>query len=344
MKLTGREAAAYFRKPDPKAAGLLIYGEDAMRVALRRQEVVAALIGPEGEAEMRLTRIAAADLRRDGAMLMDALKATGFFPGPRVVLLEGASDGLSDTVSMAMAAWQPGDAQVVVTAGVLAARSKLRKLFEGHKAAYAAGLYNTPPDRAEIEAELGRAGLKTVGRDAMAVLEDLGRGLGPGDFRQTVEKIALYKLNDPAPLSPDEVWLCAPATLDAEIDDVLHVLAEGRMTEIAPVMMRLQAQGATPVSLLIMATRHYGVLHQLASAPGGPRDAIGRIRPPVFGPRRDRMVRQAQTLSADVLERCLTDLLDTDLTLRSAGQKAPALALVERCFVRLAHLAQRARA
>ena len=48
MKLTGRDAAAYFRKPDPEKAGLLIYGADAMRVALRRQEVIAALIGPAG--------------------------------------------------------------------------------------------------------------------------------------------------------------------------------------------------------------------------------------------------------------------------------------------------------
>jgi DNA polymerase-3 subunit delta len=33
--------------------------------------------------------------------------------------------------------------------------------------------------------------------------------------------------------------------------------------------------------------------------------------------------------------------MDTDLALRSAGQKAPAMALVERTFVRLASLARR---
>ena len=47
MKLSSREAAAVFRKPDPAGTGLLIYGEDTMRVALRRQEVIAALIGPD---------------------------------------------------------------------------------------------------------------------------------------------------------------------------------------------------------------------------------------------------------------------------------------------------------
>ena len=130
MKLSTRDAPAYFAKPDPGKAGLLIYGADAMRVALRRQEVIKALIGPEGADEMRLTRIAAADLRKDGALLLDAIKAQGFFPGPRVAFVEDAGDGLSDVIGTALSEWQSGDAAVIVTAGQLAARSKLRKLFE----------------------------------------------------------------------------------------------------------------------------------------------------------------------------------------------------------------------
>ena len=51
---------------EPDRAGLLIFGADAMRVALKRQDAVLALIGPEGEAEMRLTRIAASDLLANG--------------------------------------------------------------------------------------------------------------------------------------------------------------------------------------------------------------------------------------------------------------------------------------
>ena len=86
MKLKPREANGYFARPDSGRTGLLIYGEDAMRVALKRQQVIAALIGPEGEAEMRLTRMSGAELRSDPAMLLDAVKAQSFFPGPRVAL------------------------------------------------------------------------------------------------------------------------------------------------------------------------------------------------------------------------------------------------------------------
>ena len=81
MKLSARDANAYFNKPNPDAAGLLICGEDTMRVAMKRQEVVAKLVGPNGEEEMRLTRMSGADLRKDAAALLDAVKAQGFFPG-----------------------------------------------------------------------------------------------------------------------------------------------------------------------------------------------------------------------------------------------------------------------
>ena len=106
-------------------------------------------------------------------------------------------------------------------------------------------------------------------------------------------------------------------------------------------MKRLRAQGVQPVSLCINATRHFRTLYAVASDPGGPAQGIGRVRPPVFGPRRDRVLRQAQKWNVTRLEQALTLLTDTDLQLRSAGQHAPAMALVERALIRLAMLAAR---
>ncbi|MEO0655237.1 MAG: DNA polymerase III subunit delta [Pseudomonadota bacterium] len=340
MKLSGRDAARYFDKPDPARMGLLLFGADAMRVALKRQQVIAALIGPSGDEEMRLSRIPAADLRKDPALLADAIKAQGFFPGPRVAFVEDAGDGLGKVVESAMAEWRDGDAQIVVTAGALAARSALRKLFEGHSNAYAVGIYDDPPSREEIEKTLAEAGLSGTGRDAMGDLEALARTLDPGDFRQTIERIALYKLGDPDPLTPEEIALLAPNAGEVDMDDVLNIVAEARTAEIGPVMQRLKAQGVQPVTLCIGATRHFRTLHAAASDPGGPSSGIARVRPPVFGPRRDRMLRQAQKWGAARLEQALQILFDTDLGLRSA-QRAPQMALMERALIRLAMLGAR---
>ena len=341
MKLSARDANGYFARPDPARAGLLIYGADAMRVALKRQQVIAALIGKAGEEEMRLTRLPASDLRKDGALLLDAIKEQGFFPGPRAAFVEDATDTVAPAVTNALTDWQPGDAQIIVTAGQLKATSKLRKLFETHKNAYAVGIYNDPPSRDEIMSDLKNAGLGNLSNDAMADLVSLSRMLDPGDFRQTVEKLALYKLGDNTPVSIEDIAACAPLSTEAALDDVLNIVAEGRSAEIGPLMRRLQAQGANAVGLCINATRHFRTLYAAAAHPGGPAQGIGTLRPPVFGPRRDRLLRQAQQWGPHKLQDALTLLTDTDLQLRSAGQHAPALALVERAMIRLAMMARR---
>ncbi|EEW26634.1 DNA polymerase III subunit delta [Rhodobacter ferrooxidans] len=335
MKLSGAEASRYFGKPDPKRTGLLIFGQDAMRVALRRQEVIAALIGPEGEAEMRLARLSAADLRKDPAALIDACRAQGFFPGPRVAFLEEASDAVAPLVAIALKDWRPGDATLIVTAGNLTGKSALKKLFDDHGSAISIGLYDDPPSREEIEAVLTKSGLAAISPAAMTDLLALGRDLDPGDFRQTVEKLSLYKWQDATPLTPEDVAACAPGSIEAEVDDVLHAVAEGRGNAVGPLMRRLEGQGVLPVSLCINALRHFRTLHFAAADPGGPASGLARMRPPVFGPRRDRMLQQVQGWGLRNLETALSLLVETDLTLRSTS-RAPAMAVMERALIRLA--------
>lgn len=335
MKLSTRDAAAYFKKPDTNASGCLIHGEDAVRVGQMRAGLISALLGPNADEEMRLARIAAAELRSDAAALLDAVKAVGFFPGPRAVQVDQATDGLTKTFEAALAEWQRGDAQIIVTAGVLPKRSALRKLFEGSKTAFTAAIYNDPPGRAEIEDLLKTAGLRDVDRDAMVDLEALARTLPAGDFRQTFDKLGLYKRGDATPVSPADLEAVAPLTREAELDDILHATAEAASGAIGPILSRLKAQGVAPVTLCIAALRHFRALHAAASHPGGAEAGLSAQRPPVFGPRRDRLKRQVSRWGRPQLETAISMLVETDLALRSSTS-APQMAMMERTLVRLA--------
>ena len=340
MKLSPRDAPAFLARPDPRAPGVLIWGADPMRVAERRQALIRALIGPEGEAEMRLTRFPATDLRKDPAAALDAARAQGFFPGPRAVLVEEAGDAAAPALAPVLADWAEGDALLVVTAGPLPAASKLRKLFEGDKRALSLAVYDDPPGQAEIAAMLRTEGLGDIPGEAMRDLTALAQVLEPGDFRQTLQRIALYKLGDPAPLSPEEIVALAPQGGEADVDDVLDAVAEGRAGEVAPLMTRLAAQGVAPVALCIGAIRHFRLLHGLLAHPQGPAQAVERLRPPVFGPRRNRLLRQAGRWSLPQVEEALAQLVETDLTLRSSS-RAPLAALLQRTLIRLAMTGQR---
>lgn len=340
MKLSGAAATRFFARPEPDRTALLIHGSDPMRVALKRQQMIAALIGPEGEAEMRLTRMTGGDLRKDPALVSDAMRAQGFFPGPRVAFVEEATEANAATLKSALADWRPGDAMLIVTAATLTKASALKKAFEDHPNAYAAAIYDDPPTREEIEATLSEAGIQSVASDAMADLVVLARELDPGDFRQTIEKLALYKFGDASAVLTEDVAAVAPATIEAAVDDVLHAVAEARSGDVGPLMRRLQGQGVAPVTLCIGATRHFRALHAATASPGGAAEGIARLRPPIFGPRRDRMLKQAQTWGMHRLEQALTLLTDTDLQLRSAS-RAPQMALMERALIRLAMMGRR---
>lgn len=334
MILKGAEIARYLARPDPTRPALLIYGQDAMRVALKRAEAVKALVGDGAEEEMRLSRMAGADLRKDPAALLDGVKAVGFFPGQRVVLVDDAPDAAAPAIASAIADWRSGDAVIVVAAGGLPKSSALRKLFEPHPTAVTAPIYDDPPGEEEIGRWLHDAGLREIPRDAMRDLMSLSRALDPGDFRQTVEKIGLYKHGDPAPLTPGEIAALAPATIEAEVDDLIDCVADGQARQFGALMRRIEGQGIAPTTICIAALRHFRALHAASSDPGGPGAGLGKLRPPVFGPRRDRMMRQAQGWGMVALEDAIHQLIDTDLTLRSSS-KAPAMAVMERMLLRL---------
>jgi DNA polymerase-3 subunit delta len=335
MKLSGAEAVRYLAKPDPARAALLIFGADGMRVADKRLEAVAALIGPEGEAEMRFARLAAGEVRKRPALVADALAEKGFFPGPRVVLVEDATDTHTAAMEQALAGWRPGDAVLVVTAGGLTGKSTLKTVFERAAQAVAIGLYDDPPSREEIEAMLAKSGLTRVDSAAMGELTLLSKELEPGDFRQTVEKLGLYKLGDETPLNPVEIHALAPNAGEADEMDLAAVVADEQPARIGPLIRRLEAQGKLAVGLVIPVQRYFRALYAIATDPAG--TAVAARRTYGFGNRQGGMASQASRWSVPRLEAALTTLIETDLTLRSTS-KAPAMAVLERALLRVALL------
>lgn len=331
MKLQGAAAARYPAAPDPAKAALLIHGDDSSRVQQKRAEAAAALAGPGAEAEMRLARLAAAEVRRDPAALGDALRSPAFFPGPRVVVIEDATDGMAPAVGGALADWRPGDAHLVMTAAALPAKSALRKLIEDHPLAVAVAVYDDPPGPEEIAAELARAGLPRPSGAVLSEIAGLAQTLDAGEFRRTLERVALYKRGDPAPLTVDEVEACAPLTTGADESDLAQAVVEERSAEIPRLLRRLAGQGATPVGTVLAVQRVLRAMPGTGAEPGA-LAARGRGVPFRL---RDLLARASGNWPTPRVEAALAALLEVDATLRST-QPAPDWPLVERALLRIA--------
>ena len=337
MKLSGASAKNYLKQPNDTHAGVMLYSMDKAQIDVWQKRLIIGFIGEKGESDMRLSRLSMGDIRSDPSQIADEIKAQGFFPGPRAVLIEEATDSLAKPLESAMADWQAGDARLIITAGWLNARSKLRLLCEKSPNIATIPLYEDPPSRDDIIATLKQNGLDGMEDAAMVSLIALSQDMGVGDFNQLLQKIALYKYQDEVPLSDAEVALCAPSSVDAAIDDVIYRLAEARFGEIAPILQRLFAQGTAPVALCIMASRHFKLLYAMRASDRGAEAALNATKPPIFGPRRTRLLNQLRRWTLPALESVLRLLVQTDLALRS-GDPVPDHAVLERAFIRIAML------
>ena len=338
MKLTNREVVSFFKSPPKGTTGVLIYGSDPMRVSDKRQQLIKSLLGPKADEEMRLARISRENLKKAPEQAIDLCKAQGFFPGARALLIEEANETITDTIIKAIDAWKEGDATVVVTAGTLKPSSSLRKFFEQKKNTFSLPIYDNPITKFDVEKIISEAGLKNVTQESLNQLVTIASELQPGDFQQSVAKLALYKLNDETPVKYQDIVNCTPTSNEADIDEILNVVLTGNEFKISEIMGRLKSQGILPVTLIISATRHFKALFSIISNPGGVSAGATALRPPVYGPRKDALIKQAQKWGTTKIKIALKILTDTDLQLRSSNQQAPQIALAERVFIRIAML------
>ncbi|MEO0620602.1 MAG: DNA polymerase III subunit delta [Pseudomonadota bacterium] len=335
MKLGRTEAARFCRSPDPACCGALLHGPDAGLLTLRRQELVAALT--EGD-PMRLTRLEPDAIRRDPASLETALKARGFFADRSAILLEGAKDSVTESVKPYVPDLTPEDGFLLITAVGLTARSSLRKLFEGTDRLAALAFYPDPPGAAEIAGRLREiGGPPSVSHAAGEALAMLAAETDPGSFAQFLGTLALYAEGSPE-LSADQVAALAPETRPAELDALVDAVTGGAAQAIGPLLARLASAGTSPQGALSAVSRQMRRVLTLAADPGGPSAAVDRLRPPVRGPRRDRLIGDLRRWPQPRAEAALRQLHDTERQLRSSGPR-PEAALAERCLLRLAMMA-----
>lgn len=326
MRISSAAAAGFCRAPDPAVIAVLLYGSDAGLVALRRQELVRSVT--EGD-EMRLTRLDAAEARKDPAAIDEAARARGFFPGRRVVLIERATDGLAKPLATILEAVEPEDALLVVEADSLPARSALRKLFETGRTLAAVALWPEPPDAGELGRRLRAAGLGAgLTAEAEADLVEAASVMDAGPLEQLIQTLAVYGLDREEPLGADELAALLPARAESGTDRLIAAVAAGEVGTLGPVVRRLVAAGVTPTTMLIQTGRHFRQLLGLAARNGpAPRGRVG-----------ERMAAEARRWGTARLERAVRTLYAADRTLRSPGRR-PDLAMVERALIRVAMMA-----
>jgi DNA polymerase-3 subunit delta len=318
-KIDARRLPAFLKDPGT-ARAVLLHGEDAGLVRERADALQQAVIG--GNDPFRLAELPRDAAAKPGALAaeMSALALTG---GRRLVRVRDAADGLAAAVKEALAV--PGDTLLLLEAGELPARAKLRSLLEPHPGAAVIACYRERgADLAHTIAALLRE--QGVSIDPPA-LEWLASRLGEDRMmlRREVEKLALYAGNG-GRLGEEDVLACIGDGSTLDLDEALIAATAGEVAIADRALDAALGEGAHPVMVVRAALRHVQRLHWAAlavSSGATPAGALDGLRPPVFFRHKPGFERALRCWSAEALAAAGEALLEAEKRTKSSSAARP---------------------
>lgn len=343
MKLPANRIEAFLRKPDPALRAVLIYGPDAGLVRERATQLAHTVVEDLGD-PFRVAVLSAASLANDPARLQDEAAALSMIGGRRVVRIRDGEERLAPAFSRFFADPPPGDSLVVVEAGELDSRSRLRGAFESALNAAAIPCYVEAEEALErvVVTLLKERGLE-VDADAQAFLA--AHLVGDRQVaRLELDKLALYVGTAGKRVTLDDARVCIGDSAALELDDIVWAAAEGGFATLDRTLERLFAEGLPPVTVLRAALRHFQRLHLVKAQTqrGTTADiAVKGLKPPVFFKYERRFLDQVRRWSLPGITQVLGRLAETEADCKRTGN--PDELLTMRVFFQIAALARAAR-
>ncbi len=318
-KLDARRLGAFLKDPGP-ARVVLLHGEDAGLIRERADALQLAVVG--GDDPFRYADLPREAAAKPGALSgeMAALALTG---GRRLIRVRDASDALAAGVKDALNT--PGDTLLVLEAGELPARAKLRALLEPHAQAAVIACYRERG--AELANTIAALLREQNVQAAPAALEWLAGRMGEDRMmlRREIEKLALYA-GEGGTLGEDDVVACVGDGSSLDLDEALIAATSGEISVADRALDVALSEGAHPVMVVRGALRHVQRLHlaALAVAQGAsPGTALDGLRPPVFFRHKPGFERALRCWTPEGLAAAGDALLEAEKRTKSSSAARP---------------------
>jgi DNA polymerase-3 subunit delta len=339
VKIATGSIEGFIKSPPAEVRAVLCYGPDA-GLARERMRAVALTVAPDLEDPFQICDLSSDTIKADPAILGDESAAISMMGGRRVILIRDASDACADALARFLE--DPvGDALIVLAAGDLPAKSKLRKVFEGAKLGASIACFL---DEAGGIDRLIDEGLKPLSvrieREARHFLVD-NLGSDRGVSRSEIEKLALYAGPDGV-LDFDTVTTLIGDSSVSTLDDVVNAMAEGDSRALDRALDLAAQDGTAPVSLLRTASNHMLRLRRVQDllAGGTPmQGAMASLRPPVFFKSKARFEAGVKRWPPLAVAEALSLLIEAEAACKRSG--APDWTLCHRSLHQVGALARR---
>jgi DNA polymerase-3 subunit delta len=306
LKLDSARVDAFLRAPSCGCA--LIFGPDSGLVSARGLALVRSVPGAADDP----FRFAELHAPSPDAFLAEATAAS-LTGGRRVVRVREAGEGLTKAVESLLAA--PPAALIVLEAGELTPRSKLRALAE--KAAGIAAIACYAVEGARLPALLTqrlRAAGKALSPDAAAWAAAHVPG-EEGPLAQAVELLLLYAGDEPG-LSLEDVQAALADGGETSLGEAVDAALTGDIAGTDRAVTLAYQDGTSPISVIRVLLAELMRLRLAAAqiAGGAPvSEAIAAMRPPVFFKRQPLVTKMLTRWNLATLNRALETALAAEL-------------------------------
>jgi DNA polymerase-3 subunit delta len=309
MKIDAARIDAFLKNPG--AINLaLIYGPDSGLVAERALTLVKSVIGSTDD-PFRYAELS------DPARLLEEATAAALTGGRRAVRLRDAGEAAVKPAEALLKT--PADAIVILEAGDLTPKSKLRALAEKHPSAAAIACYAVDAARLpRIITDRLRANNIAIDTEAAAWVASNIAG-EEGAIRQAVEILLLYA-GTTGKLSLADVSAALADGGDTSIQDAIDATLTGDPAAADRAVTLAYDEGVSPVAILRVLLGELMRLRVAAAqlAPGASvSEAVGALRPPVFFKRVPVVTRALSIWSAAALTEAIRAALAAEAACKS---------------------------
>jgi len=250
-----------------------------------------------------VNRLAPEDFRGQPQLIAETASQPSLLGGTRLVRLSDITDQHVGAIKTAVED-SARIAHLVVEAGNLTPRSKLRSLFESGQDRAACGCYPlsgrdlTDHVREKLDRHNVSVDTEALGLIAQRLSDNLGQ------VDQEIEKLALLA-GDGGRLDTDLVILGLGDSAETSLDGLLSAIYRGDVAGCERALVKLAESGQTAVGLLRMALRQAARLHQARCQldAGLPADrALNGLIPPVMPRQKSEFISQINRLNRPALE------------------------------------------
>jgi len=317
MKLKAAQVETFLRAPDAKAQLVLIYGEDEGLVRERAVKLAKTVV-EDLKDPFRVIEMGSTQLKEDSSRLRDEAAAISFGGGRRVIRLRDIGDAQAPAIADFLKD-PAGDALIVIEAGSLPSRSKLRQAVEKAGNGMALPCYADSGRDLEglVQSVMDDHKLR-IDRDATRYLV---ANLGSDRMisRSELEKLALYALKD-GQVTLAAAMDCVGDSSARHYDDVIQAVSQGNVVNLDTALTRLTEEGLNPVGALRMMLGYFQKLHLVKgqiTQGANTEQAMKSLRPPLFFKAADQFRANLNNWAVPTLQRALQILLEAEKDCKS---------------------------